>query len=273
VDSSDPASGDTMDYNRTPKDRKHRSHRFVAANQMMPMILKPAGWEKQVELTRQWLEGKFEIPEIAHKWQRGPAVAIEVITPERVAPGEKVDVKLVMTSNKVGHDFPTGPLDIIQAWVELKVTDDQGKVVYSIGKMDDKGFIEPGTFMFKAEPVDQNGNLIDRHNLWEMVGVRYRRSLFPGFSDTTEFSFLCPSTAPVRKKDWPQEVAYQVKAPQGAARSLTVHARLRYRKVDQYLLNFMFGKEKGLTAPVTDMDAQSKTIQIAARAAARTAGM
>ena len=200
-------------------------------------------------------------------------MAIEVIVPERVAPGEKVDVKLVMTSNKVGHDFPTGPLDIIQAWVELKVTDDQGKVVYSIGKMDDKGFIEPGTFMFKAEPVDQNGNLIDRHNLWEMVGVRYRRSLFPGFSDTTEFSFLCPATAPVRKKDWPQQLAYQINAPRGAARTLTVHARLRYRKVDQYLLNFMFGKEKGLTAPVTDMDAQTKTIQIAAQTAARTAGM
>ena len=43
--------------------------------------------------------------------------------------------------------------------------------------------------MFKAEPVDQYGNLIDRHNLWEMVGVRYRRSLFPGFSDTAEYSF------------------------------------------------------------------------------------
>ena len=49
--------------------------------------------------------------------------------------------------------------------------------------------------MFKAEPVDQYGNLIDRHNLWEMVGVRYRRSLFPGFSDTAEYTFACPGSA------------------------------------------------------------------------------
>ena len=49
--------------------------------------------------------------------------------------------------------------------------------------------------MFKAEPVDQYGNLIDRHNLWEMVGVRYRRSLFPGFSDTAEYSFQCSGSA------------------------------------------------------------------------------
>ena len=41
--------------------------------------------------------------------------------------------------------------------------------------------------------MDQYGNLIDRHNPWEMVGVRYRRSLFPGYSDTVDYNMLCPS--------------------------------------------------------------------------------
>ena len=41
---------------------------------------------------------------------------------------------------------------------------------------DERNFLQPGTFLFKAEPVDQYGNLIDRHNLWEMVGVRFRRA-------------------------------------------------------------------------------------------------
>jgi len=263
MDSGDPASGDGSDYNRTPDDGKHRSHRFVAANQLMPALLKPPGWEKQIELTEKWLQGKYEIPEIAHKWTAGPAVGMEMIVPEKVSPGEKVGVKLVLTSNKVGHDFPTGPLDIIQSWVELIVKDDSGKVIYSTGKVDEKGFIEPGTFMFKAEPVDQNGNLIDRHNLWEMVGVRHRRSLFPGFSDTTEFSFFCPQIAPVRTKVFPQEIAYQVGAPKGA-RTLHVQARLRYRKVDQYLLNFMFGEDKGLTSPITDMATESRVIEVGA---------
>ena len=49
--------------------------------------------------------------------------------------------------------------------------------------------------MFKVEPVDQYGNLIDRHNLWEMVGVRFRRALFPGYSDTVDFNIACPSAA------------------------------------------------------------------------------
>ena len=36
-----------MDYNRTPHDGKHRSHRFIASNQLMPVALqdKLEGWQ------------------------------------------------------------------------------------------------------------------------------------------------------------------------------------------------------------------------------------
>src|SRR5262249_54343102 len=129
----------------------------------------------QVALTEKWLKGEIEIPEIADKWARGPAVAIELVAPAEVNPAQEVALKAVVTSNKVGHDFPTGPLDIIQAWVEIEVTDASGVTVFASGTVNDRKFIQAGSFMFKAEPVDQYGNLIDRHNLWEMVGVRYRR--------------------------------------------------------------------------------------------------
>lgn len=262
VASRDPAAGDASDYNRSPNDGKHRNHRFVAANQVMPALLKLPGWEKQVALTEQWLRGEYDIPEIADKWAKGPAVDLDVTTPERIHPGEKVDVKLLVTSNKVGHDFPTGPLDIIQAWIELVVTDDRGRVVFASGTVNPKGFIQPGTFMFKAEPIDQNGNLIDRHNLWEMVGVRYRRSLFPGFSDTAEFSFLCPQLGLVRAKEFPQQVSYRLNAPRADAGKLHVRARLCYRKFDQFLLNFLFGEKSGLTAPITEMCSQTRVIEV-----------
>lgn len=264
VQSRDPAAGDAADYNRSPHDGMHRSHRFVAANQLMPPLLKLPGWEKQNEMTERWLQGRFVIPEIAEKWAKGPAVGLQLVTPESVRPGEKADVKVLITSNKVGHDFPTGPLDIIQAWVELVVKDDQGNLVFASGTVDSKGFIKPGSFMFKAEPVDQNGNLIDRHNLWEMVGVRYRRSLFPGFSDTAEFDFLCPQLAPARPRKFPLEVSYQVGPPR-ETRMLEVRARLCYRKIDQFLLNFLFGANSGLTSPITTMTAQSSVIEVASR--------
>ncbi len=265
VDSQDPASGDSLDYNRSPGDGMHRTHRFVAANQLMPELLKLPGWEKQVDLTNQWLRGEYEIPEIADKWNQGPAVSLELVAPESVRQGEMVDLKVVISSNKVGHDFPTGPLDIIQSWVELVVMDDQGRDIYATGKVDEKGFVQPGSFIFKAEPVDQYGNLIDRHNLWEMVGVRQRRALFPGFSDAVNFSFSCPILYPAETKLPPpleSEKSYALQVPSEDLGQLHVTAKLNYRKIDQFLLNFMFGEDAGLTSPITEMSSDHVTIQV-----------
>jgi hypothetical protein len=262
VDSTDPARGDVLDYNRSASDRKHRSHRFVAANQLMPALLKIPGAQQQIDLTTKWLRGEFEIPEIADKWARGPAVAIELVAPAEVAAGDPVSVKAVITSNKVGHDFPTGPLDIIQSWVELSVVDPSGAVIFASGTVNERKFIQPGSFMFKAEPVDQYGNLIDRHNLWEMVGVRYRRSLFPGFSDTTEYAFRCPGSAGGEARPPEDTRAFAFETPPGSAGSLRLTARLMYRKIDQYLLNFMFGEASGLTAPITEMARTEVAIKI-----------
>jgi hypothetical protein len=272
VVSSDPAAGDAMDYNRSPDDGRHRSHRFIGANQVMPALLDLPGAAEQIELTEKWLRGEYPIPEIADKWPGGPAVAIELIAPETAVAGEPIHVRAVITSNKVGHDFPTGPLDIIQAWVELLVLDADGEIVFSSGGVDDRHFIQPGTFMFKAEPVDRYGNLIDRHNLWEMVGVRYRRSLFPGFSDTAEYSFRCSGNAEMESQPTTDEKTFQFDAPHARPGTLRVRARLLYRKMDQYLLNFLFGEESGLTTRVTEMASDETEIRLAAPTIGGTPG-
>src|SRR5205085_7330765 len=161
-------------------------------------------------------------------------------------------------SNKVGHDYPTGPLDMIQSWVELRVEDESGQVIFASGQRDARHFLEPGTFLFKAEPVDQYGNLIDRHNLWEMVGVRYRRSLFPGYSDTVQYTIQCPSSvaaqehgakAPSGKWNDSQQLEIPATAQVG---DYQINVSLKYRKVDQFLLNFLFGQTNKLTSPVTE---------------------
>jgi hypothetical protein len=241
-DSHDPASGDNLDYNRSASDGQHRSHRFVAANQFMPLALKLDGAQEQADRTGRWLQGKIEIPEIAEKWRTGPAVPIQLVAPTHVRPDQEVTLGVMITNNKVGHDFPTGPLDIIQSWIEVEVRDQAGNVVFQSGERDQRHFIRPGSFIFKAEPVDQYGKLIDRHNLWEMVGVRYRRAMFPGQSDRAEFRFRS-SRRPGR---------------------LTVSAKLMYRKIDQYLLNFLFGESAGLTSPVTVLSQDSGTIDVVA---------
>ena len=78
VASTDPAAGDAMDYNRSPDDSKHRSHRFLAANNFVPALLHLDGADEQVQGTNAWLEGQIDIPEIRNKWAEGPVVKIRI---------------------------------------------------------------------------------------------------------------------------------------------------------------------------------------------------
>lgn len=259
-DSKDPAAGDAKDYNRTTDDGKHRNHRFIGANQWHPKIHDLPGADEQVRLTEEWLKGDTAIPEIAAKWVEGPAVPVEIVVPPKARAGETVPVQVVVTSHKVGHDFPTGPLDIIQSWIELTVTDAAGATVFESGRVDAKGYLKEGAFIFKAEGIDRQGNLIDKHNLWEMVGARFKRSLFPGYADTAEFRFECPS-ASARTEPIPPQQEVAVPLPAAVVGPLKVRARLLYRKVDQTLIDFVF-PGKGLTAPITEVSHDEAVIEL-----------
>lgn len=260
--SNDPAAGDAADYNRSPSDQQHRSHRFLAANNFMPNVLKLPGAEEHTALTEQWLRGAFAVPEIREKWAEGPIVRIAIEAPQAVTAGRPASFRVVMASNKVGHDYPTGPLDMIQSWIHVGVKDEQGNTVFESGRRDGNNFIEPGSFLFKAEPVDQYGNLIDRHNLWEMVGVRYRRSLFPGYTDFVDYQLDCPSGS-IRPVQEGNPSAFRVPTSRAqAGKRLHVTARLLYRKVDQFLLNYIEGGKSARTAPVVEIARAETSMEV-----------
>ncbi len=269
VESRDPASGDQADWNRSRGDGKHRSHAFLGANQFIPVLQDLPGGREHAANVERWLRGEFDVPEIADRWRTGPAVPIEVDAPAEVAAGDTVALRVHVTNNKVGHDFPTGPLDIIQAWIEVTVTDDAGRVVFHTGSRDERAVIETGTFMFKAEPVDRYGNLIDRHNLWEMVGVRFRRSLFPGAEEVASYEFGCPGSQGADMQDLPQSRSEALTVPTDASGTLHVRTELNYRKVDQYMLDTLFGKDSGVTSPVTLVSSDETTIRVLPRRSGR----
>ena len=260
VDSFDPANGDTADYNRSADDGKHRSHRFIAANSLMPRLLKLDGAEEQIRQTEEWLHGHRRIAEIEDKWAKGPIVDVALALGTTQQPGV-IPVRVVLTSNKVGHDYPTGPLDLIQSWVEVHVTDESGHEIFSSGTRNEKNFIQPGSFLFKAEPVDQYGNVIDRHNLWEMVGVRFRRALFPGYSDTVQYDVNCSGAVSPSPPDTGRERHFSVPRPALPGR-YKFTAILEYRKLDQFVVNYFLGENSGVTAPVVEIARATALIEV-----------
>lgn len=265
TDTFDPANGDALDYNRTKNDGKHRDHRFLGANQLVPALLDLPGADEHLRLTEKWLRGEIEIPEIADKWESGPAIPIKLIAPDEISPGSNLDLSVMITNNKTGHHFPTGPLDIIQAWLEIVVTDQNGNEIYTSGTLDENHFIKPGSFIFKAEPVDQYNNIIDRHNLWEMVGVRYSRALYPGRSDNAHFEIPLPDSLG-EQKEISMNISSSKLRDSPKSGSLTIKARLQYRKINQYLVNAIFGETKeDPTARVTTLSTDQTTVSIAER--------
>jgi hypothetical protein len=195
-----------------------------------------------VRLVEEWMKGETRVAEIEDRWAKGPAVPVTIVAPQQARPGEKLRVRVNVTNNKVGHNFPTGPLDLIESWIEFVARDESGRVLYHSGLLDNDLHVEPGSFVFKAEGIDKHGQLIDRHNLWHMVGARYKRAVFPGYTDTVEYEFTVP----------------------GDARgTLHLSARLRYRKLNQAFIDKVLGKGS-LTTPITDLsqDARSITVSV-----------
>lgn len=262
VSSADPASGDALDYNRTPEDGKHRSHRFLGGNQFVPKLLDLPDADKHVKMIEEWLRGEFEIPEIEEKWRTGPAIPITLIAPDSIEAGNQLRMDVLINNRKAGHEFPTGPLDMIQAWIEIKALDQDGNLLFESGTLDEDHFIKPGSFIFKAEPVDQYGNLVDRHNLWEMVGVRYSRALFPGKSDYARYSVMLDDfqNKLITVNEKTPATYFSGQLP-GNTSEINITAKLHYRKINQFLMNEVFTNiENFETSPVTTISEHSKRV-------------
>ena len=262
VDSTDPGSGDAGDYNRSADDGKHRSHRFLASNQVIPVLMDLPGGKEHVELTEQWLRGEIEVPEIADKWTSGPVIRLALNGPDTAAPGKPVDLQIIVTNNKTGHGFPTGPLDIIRSWIELTVKDQDGNTIFEVGKPAESGMMSEDTIVFKADGIDQYGNDIDQHNLWEMVGARFKRTLFPGMSDTETYSFSCPGfSAPAVPQPDEDIKRYVVDTP-AQSTELHVTAVLNYQKADAVFLDRLFGADAGIRTPITEISRATLVIPV-----------
>jgi Cytochrome c554 and c-prime len=230
---------------------KVRNHWFAAANQVMPEMLNSPGWREQVQRVNEWLKGEKAVPEVAGVWAKGPVMPIHLLASTPTAtPGKAFEFQAVLTNNKAGHSVPTGPLDLIRLWVQVQVVDNSGRIVFHSGELTAQGHVEPGTFVLKAVGVNANAQEIVRHDLWHYIGAKWKRAVFPGYSDMYSYHFVVPRNA------------------QGP---LTIVARLRYRKANQYFMDFAFPGQN-LHTPITDMSSDRLNIPLANAGSPRRRG-
>jgi hypothetical protein len=170
-------------------------HRILASNNFVPEMLGLPGAKRQTELVNEWLSGQTVVPEIAKVWPSGPIVPVHLEPEGSFVPGHPASVRALVTNLKVGHAFPTGPLDVIEVWLEFQVTDGRGRAVYSAGTLGEGGSIQGKTVEYRSYLLDKNAQPVFTHALWNVVGARDKRVISPGGSDSTVFQFPLPRNA------------------------------------------------------------------------------
>ncbi len=182
---------------------KVHSHRFPAANTALPYVNKH---EEQLQAVIDFLQNDVITLDLFANGNPIPKDGVQV------ARGEKPLIEVVVRTRGVGHQFPTGTIDAFDIWLELKVTDENGKIVFWNGRIaapDGNGPVDPGAHFYRSFMLDAHGNHINKRNVWAMRTVLYSRTIPPGAADT---------------------VRYRLQIPSDCGETLSVEAKLNYRK-------------------------------------------
>jgi hypothetical protein len=77
-----------------------------------------------------------------------------------------------------------------------------------------------------------------------------------------EYNVMCPSGGPSLDPHATEtKSGFELAAERAGV--LRIDAVLHYRKIDQFLLNYVLGEKSGLTAPVADIAGASATVTVA----------
>jgi tetratricopeptide (TPR) repeat protein len=237
------------------------SHRFAAANTAVPTSY---GDHEQVQQVESFLKGALsvdifalaeepagpanpasgvkgggEAPQLASTFAVGEesssgltAAGVSAVAPvklmaplgraaARIRRGDTVRVEVVVRTRKVGHFFPGGTVDAFDCWLELEARDGRGQVIFWSGEAADngRGPVEPGAHFYRSLQLDVHGNPINKRNAWSTRATMYAHLIPPGAADTVHF---------------------RMKVPDDAGDSITLTAKLNYRKFSWWHTQWAF---------------------------------
>jgi hypothetical protein len=195
-----------------PKREHIFTHYFVGGNMAMPSL---HGDSMKAKMAEERLKHAAEIS----------------INTEKISEG-----KIIISIKNIGagHNLPTGLTDVRQMWLEVVVKDRAGKVLFSSGVADAKGYVPEGTIVFNTVFGDGTGKPV--------INIAKAREVLRDHR--------------VPPKGVLDEV---ITIPGNVPKHAIVHTRLLYRSASQKLVDDLLGVGK-LRLPVVVMAETKKDI-------------
>jgi Flp pilus assembly protein TadD len=148
-----------------------------------------------------------------------------------LVPGKEIRLDVVVRTLGLGHFFPSGTVDAQEAWLEFKAVSDNGDVLLWSGSRDEAGRVDKEAHFYRNFMVDAHGNPIDKRNAFASRAVVYVNLIPPGAADVAHFT---------------------LRVPEGLTGSVSVSAKLHYRKFTWEYTHFSFrGKTDDSGPPPT----------------------
>ena len=225
---------------------KIHGHQFPSANTAIPKLL---GMPQEVnEAHRKFLDGVMRLDIFGIK--KDGRIDGELTAPLRpvvpaLQPGATYLVEIVIRTVKMGHIFTQGTADSNEVWMDIELRSGKERIGRSGGK-GPAGEVDPWSHFVNAYVLDREGNRIDRRNAQDIFVALYNHQIPPGAADVIHYSF---------------------KVPDDASGTVTLAAKLQYRKFDTTYLRHIYGEGRVNDLPIVTLAVDSLSFPIAGKEA------
>jgi hypothetical protein len=226
-----------------------KNHFWAGSNLAVPHF---AQKDDSEERTKAWIDGDYVLtfPGWENLWEMRqtndalPSKSFWILMHyealSKPTAGETLSLRIISSNVGPGHPIPASPMDLAEMWLELRVRDHAGNILFETGKLKDNGRIPEGSIQLGGTMLDHEGKPIDRHRVWHPHDIKIEAQLMPG-----EHRFD----------------TFEITVPEGARDFLKVDGRWNYRKLSREFADWAYGPEKEI--PVARMGHISVEIPLA----------
>lgn len=143
--------------------------------------------------------------------------------------GDLHQLEVKVTNKRAGHDMPTSLTFIRELWLDITITDQNGKELLRSGALDDHREVDPDATMFKAYAVDKHGK--PAQYIWTVERFERRTTIAPKGHQFGRYAFNVPK----------------------GTTEINVRTKLNYRSFSQHFVDHLLGEGK-MTVPTVVMN-------------------